>query len=526
MDVQTKNSEILFRLLEISRRLTSETDTDALLQLIMDSAIEVLEAERGFLCLSQNGQLEIAVARNLDQEEVSNAQKKLSQSIIQQVMTTGEPLVSLDAGEDERLTESRSIHKMRIRSVACIPLKLKDGTGSGQSEVMGCVYLDHRFQSAQFVEADIDLLEIFGAHAAMAVSNSRLVAKLKESNASLNTRLEDSAHQLIQTRSLLKDALAHESDRHALPGIVYASRAMHEVLGLVTRVAPKELPIFISGESGTGKEVLAKAIHKLSPRARGRFVAVNCGAIPAELFESELFGHKRGAFTGADRDREGLVETANGGTLFLDEVSELPLQHQVKLLRVLQEREVRRVGEDRSRKVDFRVLAACNKDLLEEVRNGRFREDLFYRLRVFHIELPPLRARFEDIPLLVESFVEKHAATKLEVDPEVLTLMSNYEWPGNIRELENEVKRALALAVDRVTTAELSRHIVESPKRSGAFSALREGARTLEDILAVIERQVIKETLTTYNGNKSKTAQHLGISRNGLAMKMERLGIE
>ena len=538
--MEGKNSEILLRLLEISRKLTSETDTDVLLQRIMDAAIEVLEAERGFLCLRVDGVLKIAVARNLDQEEVRDAQKKLSQSIIQEVMTTGEPLVSLDAGEDARLSESRSIHKMKIRSVACIPLKLKaseithDGTAQPEAETIGCVYLDHRFQTAQFLDADVELLEIFGANAAMAVSNARLVAMLREHNAQLNTQLEDSVHQLYQTRSLLKDALAKESERHELPGVAYASRAMHEVLGLVKRVATQELPILISGESGTGKELLAKAIHTLSERREKRFVPVNCGAIPEGLFESELFGHKKGAFTGADRDREGLVEAATGGTLFLDEVSELPLQHQVKLLRVLQEGEVRRIGEDRARQVDFRVLSACNKDLQEEVKQGRFREDLFYRLRVFQVELPPLRKRLEDIPLLVDLFVKKYdtgpkgsdGAAAVNVDPEVYPFLANYVWPGNIRELENEMKRALALCQGRIVVEDLSPHILQSPKRSGVFTAPRVGGRTLDEILAVVEHQVIKETLDHYDGNKSRTAQHLGISRNGLAMKMERLGIE
>ena len=529
MDMQRENSEFLLRLLEISRRLTSETDSDAVLERIVDSAIEVLEAERGFLVLVEGNNRRIAVARNLDHEEVRDAQKKLSQSIIQKVLSTGEPLVSLDAGEDERLTDSRSIHKMRVRSVVCIPLQLKPALADSPAETIGCVYLDHRFQTAQFLDADVELLEIFGAHAALAVNNSRLVGMLRDSNAQLNDQLEDSVQQLLQTRSLLKDALSKEGERHDLPGIAYASRAMHEVLGLVKRVAAQDLPILISGESGTGKEMLAQAVHQVSPRAKGPFVAVNCGAISPELFESELFGHKRGAFTGADRDRRGLIESASGGTLFLDEVAELSQPQQVKLLRVLQERQVRRVGEDRTRPIDFRVLSACNKDLQEEVKAGRFREDLFYRLRVFHVHLPPLRKRIEDIPLLVDHFTDKHGGLvsgDVVVEPEVYTLLAHYEWPGNIRELENEMKRALALSQGRVTPAEISPHIIEAPRRTDAFIALRDGGRTLDDILAIVEKRVIKETLDQFKGNKSKTAQHLGISRNGLAMKIERLGLD
>ncbi|MCA9562490.1 MAG: sigma-54-dependent Fis family transcriptional regulator [Myxococcales bacterium] len=529
--MQKKTPEVLLRLLTISRELTSTTETNLVLQRIMDSAIDVTGAERGFLCLLDEDALEIAVARNLDQEEIQNARKKLSQSIIQKVMATGEPLVSLDAGEDERLAQSKSIHEMRIQSVACIPLKLKPMEAKGRPTVIGCVYLDHRFQAAQFLEADVELLEIFGAHAALAVHNAQLLEILADKNAQLNSRLQDSAAQLVETRSMLKTALAEAKERHELPGIVYASRAMHEVLGLVKRVADRGLPILIEGESGTGKEVLARAIHQISGRASGPFVAVNCGAIPAELFESELFGHRKGAFTGADRDREGLMEAADGGTLFLDEVSELPLQQQVKLLRALQESEVRRVGEEKVRKVNIRVLSACNKPLQVEVDEGRFREDLFYRLRVFQVTLPALRERPEDIPLLVERLLNTHrailgeGATLPDIDPGVYAILEGYDWPGNIRELENEVKRALALSQGRITKDELSPQILED-SQPGRFSGigLRPG-QNLEDIMAQVEKEVVLQYLEENEWNKSKTAEQLGISRNGLNMKIDRLGL-
>jgi transcriptional regulator with GAF, ATPase, and Fis domain len=534
--------EVLLRLLEISRVLTSETGTERVLERILDSAIEFTRAERGFLCLYQGESLEIVEARNLDREEVLDAHKKLSQSIVQHVVTRGEPLVSMDAGEDARLTDAQSIHRMGIRSVACIPLKVaalepSTAESAAQPRVIGCVYVDHRFQTAQFLDADVELLEIFGAHASLAIRNASLMALLEEKNAQLGARLQSSEAQLHEAESLLKDVLADAKTRHDVPGVVYASRAMHEVLGLVKRVAEQDLPILIAGESGTGKEMLARGVHALSRRRAGPFVPVNCGAIAPELFESELFGHRRGSFTGADRDRVGLVEAASGGTLFLDEVSELSVPHQVKLLRVLQERELRRVGESQTRKVDFRVLSASNKDLGAEVQAGRFREDLFYRLRVFHVELPALRDRPEDIPLLVTTFAHKHRelvgvdpsdgeAAPPEVSPEALGLLANYTWPGNIRELENEVKRALALCTGAVVRpTDLSPHIVAAPRRTETWATLRESGRTLEQIVAVVEREVIRETLDRFAGNKSRTAQQLGISRNGLAMKMERLGL-
>jgi transcriptional regulator with GAF, ATPase, and Fis domain len=529
----------LLRLLDISRELSSAFKLSDLLPRILDAAIEVTGAERGFVCLAREGDLTIASARNLDHEEVRDAQQKLSQSIVQQVLASGQPMVSLDASVDSRLAESRSIHDMKIRSVACIPLKLKPSPFAGSphvahgSEVVGCVYLDHRFRPAQFVDADIELLELFGAHAALALRNAELMEMLEARNAQLNEELADSARELVRTRSLLRSALADSTERYQFPGIVYASRAMHELLGLVKRVADEDLPILITGESGTGKERLARAIHALSPRSRGPFVAVNCGAIPPELFESEFFGHRRGAFTGADRDRPGLMEAAHHGTLFLDEVADLPLPQQVKLLRALQEGEVRRVGEDVVRPIDIRVLSACNKDLEAEVNAGRFREDLFYRLRVFHVEIPPLRERPEDIPLLVDEFAryamearttgpiqrpkprpssaDSTARPAPAIDPEVYTVLANYSWPGNIRELENEVRRSLALGKGRMTLTDLSPRVTSAPRRDDSLAALRGGGRTLEDILGLVEREVIVKTLEKHQGNKSKTAQELGI---------------
>ena len=525
-------SNVLLRLLEISRELTGANNIDEVLGRVMDGAVEVTGAERGFLCLKREGELDIAVARNLDHEEIGNARKKLSRSIIQRVLKTGEPLVSNDAKFDERLSDSTSVHQMKLRSVACIPLKVlpkEIGRGvGGATTIIGVVYLDHRFEVDCFADTNMQFLEIFGAHAALAIRNAQLLQMARGRNEQLSAQLEESARELLRTRSLLKDVLADSSEQHHLPGFVYASRKMHEVLGLVVRVADSELPILVSGESGTGKEQLAQAIHQLSRRREGPFIAVNCGSIPAELFESELFGHRKGSFTGAERDREGLIMKAHGGTLFLDEIGELPQPQQVKLLRVLQERYVRRVGDDVPRPVDFRVLSATNKNLEQEVRDSHFREDLYYRLRVFNVELPPLRERREDVPLLVDFFIGQFGdpATQVVVDPEAYTLLASYDWPGNIRELQNEVRRALALAAGYITPAELSPEICQSPKRPNALALIRQGNRSLEDILAVVEREVLRETLSQYKGNKSKTAQHLGISRNGLAMKMERLGLE
>lgn len=561
--------EVLLRLLEISRVLTSETGTERVLERILDSAIEFTRAERGFLCLYQGESLEIVEARNLDREEVLDAHKKLSQSIVQHVVTRGEPLVSMDAGEDARLTDAQSIHRMGIRSVACIPLKVaalepSTAESAAQPRVIGCVYVDHRFQTAQFLDADVELLEIFGAHASLAIRNASLMALLEEKNAQLGARLQSSEAQLHEAESLLKDVLADAKTRHDVPGVVYASRAMHEVLGLVKRVAEQDLPILIAGESGTGKEMLARGVHALSRRRAGPFVPVNCGAIAPELFESELFGHRRGSFTGADRDRVGLVEAASGGTLFLDEVSEIPLEIQVKLLRAIQESEFERVGGVKTLQVDVRLIAASNRNLEDDIKEKRFREDLYYRLNVVPVPLPALRERIGDLPLLIDHFVERCnerlGKTVRGFSAEALDVLSTYGWPGNIRELENLVERMVLFASSEEigpddlpdTFNEGAAPAPNSDDAAGGAAhppgegeppaggeennderllrlplkalgldlkeAVRAGSRLVEEAL-------ITEALEQTQGNVTRSARLLGISRRSLQSKMKELGL-
>ncbi len=310
----------------------------------------------------------------------------------------------------------------------------------------------------------------------------------------------------------------------SLPGIVTAGGPMAEVLSVAARVAPSPVSVLLLGESGTGKELVARAIHAASPRRDGPFVAVSAAALSPSLLESELFGHEKGAFTGADRQRIGRLEAAHGGTLFLDEIGELPPETQVKLLRVLQERAVERVGGNRPIPIDVRVIAATNRDLPKEVAEGRFREDLYYRLAVVTIEIPPLRARRADIPLLVEHFLEKHAAVaggaKKALSREAMDLLVRYDFPGNVRELENIVQRALVLSRgDLVTTDDLP------PAVLGARGEPRPGPGagtdgTLPERIAALERALIEEALAAEGGNQSRAAARLGISERALRYKL------
>ncbi len=311
-------------------------------------------------------------------------------------------------------------------------------------------------------------------------------------------------------------------------GVVGSSAGMREVLELANRVAPFPSTVLITGESGSGKEAIARTIHRSSPRNPRAFVAVNCGAIPENLLESELFGHEKGAFTGADRAREGVFEEADGGTLFLDEIGELPLALQVKLLRAVQERTIRRVGGTGERAVDVRVLAATARDLIEEVKSGRFRDDLFYRINVVQIHVPPLRTRPEDIPLLAEHFLRMHAR-RLHIDsPEltrsVLPVLAAYPWPGNVRELENVLERALVLSGGRITEEHLPLHV----RNGKQLFEIRddEGDLSVKRRLPALERTLIARALERCGGNRTRAAEILELSVRALSYKIQDYGLD
>ena len=305
-------------------------------------------------------------------------------------------------------------------------------------------------------------------------------------------------------------------------GLIAESGPMRQALALVARVAEHNTTVLITGESGTGKEVIARAIHRASPRATRGFVAINCAAIPESLLESELFGHVRGAFTGASGDKVGLFEQASGGTLLLDEIGELPLGLQAKLLRVLQESEIRRVGDERTRRVDVRVLAATARDLAAEVKAGRFREDVFYRLNVVSIELPPLRERHEDIAPLARHFaarLEKRLGHPLTLSDGAVTWLQGQPWPGNVRELENAIERAAVLSDrENLEPEDLRRGPIASPTPLDSTG----GSGSLDDAVAAAERQAITAALKATDGNRREAARRLGISLRTLFYKMGR----
>jgi two-component system response regulator HupR/HoxA len=353
---------------------------------------------------------------------------------------------------------------------------------------------------------------------------AELEARLQEITR-LNAELEEARQRLEQENVQLRHVA---QERNRFEGLIGQSPAMEAVYDLTERVLKSDVSVLLTGQTGTGKEMLARVIHFSGHRKDGPFVAQNCGAIPQELLESELFGHRKGSFTGATEDRPGLFETADGGTVFLDEIGETTPQMQIRLLRVLQEGEIRRVGETRDRKVDVRVVAATNRDLRQEVSEGRFREDLFFRLNVFPIHLPRLSERHEDVPALASHFLKTYAAgRKARFTAEALDLLCRYDWPGNVRELENEVQRALLIAGDndRLGPDVLSEQV--RGEESGASSTIAVSqAGDLRDAQARLEKAMIAQALKRHDGNRTHAARALGVSRWGLVQKIQKYGLD
>jgi two-component system response regulator AtoC len=337
----------------------------------------------------------------------------------------------------------------------------------------------------------------------------------------LALRKAEERELLRRENRALRDEIRKE---HRFEDILAKSPRMQEIFRTIAKIADYKTTVLVTGESGVGKELVARATHRRSGRRGGPFVAVNCGAIPENLLESELFGHKKGAFTDAVHDRRGLFEEADGGSLFLDEIGELPLGLQVKLLRVLEDEKIRRLGEGRDLKVDVRIIAATHRDLLAETKAGRFREDLFYRLNVLPIHCPPLRERREDIPLLIDHFVTRNNArlgtTIRGLDTESRRLLYEYSWPGNVRELENTIERAMVLAEgDQIVAADLSERIREA--RDPVQMQLASGELSVKKTMRIIEEILIRRALAKTKGNRTRAAEVLEISHRALLYKIK-----
>ncbi|MHC5051479.1 MAG: sigma 54-interacting transcriptional regulator, partial [Planctomycetota bacterium] len=483
----------LRKLVSWIRRLTNERDLSRLLSLMLDSVVELTGAERGFLYILDKGGKDgrIRVARNFDLEALRKPTFKVARGVAEEVAGGGQPVVSTNADEDPRIRSHGDTGALYLRSVACVPIRVGPRR-------LGSLYLDNRFERGVFAGRDLPFLVAFADQAAVALENARLHEearaahkKAEELNRILRGRVERQQAALQDAKTLYARAAADAQTKYRYDAIVGESAVMRELFFLLDRVTDSDVPVFLYGESGSGKELAARAIHFNGPRRAGPFVSENCAAIPETLFESELFGYVKGSFTGAVGDKKGLFQLADRGTLFLDEIAEMPLAMQAKLLRVLQEGEVRPVGAKQPVRVDARILTASAKNLAERVRRGAFREDLFHRIHVIEVPIPPLRRRREDIPLLVEHFLQRTADQPKPITPAAVELLQRHDWPGNVRELANEILRAQTLS-DREITPECFSEVVRSGRGEGNWpgKSLKDAVR---DASQEVERSLITE---------------------------------
>jgi transcriptional regulator with GAF, ATPase, and Fis domain len=520
------SSALMRRLLTLSRRLNSEDSVERILDEVIDTAIELTAAERGFLLLRQgDGELAPVVSRNFAMSDLESNERSVSRSIAERAAQTGEPVVTVDAGVDERFAVAASVAALRLRSVLVVPLRQR-------GVITGCIYVDHRLRGGAFDDAAASVLGELADIAAIAIENARLTEELRgttrevaDLNRRLSAELADRDAELVRVKA---DLPSRDRLRNAYDNIVGKSPAMIRTLELVDRAAATSLPVVIIGESGTGKELIARALHDHGPRRDGAFVAINCSAVPEPLLESELFGHVRGAFTGADRDRRGLFEVADGGTLFLDEIADTSAGMQAKLLRVLQDGMIRRVGDSKQRKVDVRIVTASQRSLAELAAAGTFREDLRFRLEVISVVVPPLRERDGDVPLLVEKLLAQmcRGRTQPKLTRAAMRALGQHRWPGNVRELENALARGVAMGGDMIDVGDLPEAVVAAaarpePQRAPVGDDLR-----LKPALTATEQAYISAAMSRAKGNQTVAARLLGLSRFGLQKKLRRLSGE
>jgi serine/threonine-protein kinase PknK len=527
----------LQRIFSITRDLARERDLDRLLERVVDHAVGLLGAERGLVVLADaDGDIVAHTIRGAKGEE---PHQRFSRSVAERVIREGEPVVATSAREDERLAQAVSVHQLMIQSIACVPIRGAAGA------TIGALYVETRLRPGVRFREELTTLAAFADQAAIAIEGARLLDELRRKTAELERangelaiarnklaeRLESRTEQLASVRRDLKQARAQLRSHFGYAGLVGTSAPMRKLYALVDRVKDADVPVLVTGESGTGKEVVAKAIHAAGPRGKAPFLGVNCGAIPENLLESELFGHVRGAFTGADRDRKGLFREADGGTLLLDEIGELPMKMQTALLRVLQEKTVRPVGGAKEEPCDARVVAATNRDLAHMVAKGTFREDLFYRLHVIELKVPPLRERSEDIPALVDHFLRlfaaRHQRERKSVERTAMRALQAFDWPGNVRQLEHVLLNAWLLAEgDEIHSEDLdlptSKHATQTQPRAPSTTGIR--ARSQEEFRDV-EKDKILSALARCNWNRVQAAKLIGIPRRTFYRRLKDYGI-
>lgn len=473
-------------LYEISKTLNSAVYEDSLVADALDLVINFLKADRGLFCKydQESGDFKLVTARNVDQDNIQDL-NSFSSGILKQVLEKKQASLYHDAQGDPDISQFKSIQIHNIKSVLGVPVFY-------QNEVWGVILVDSQENRQEFTEQNMTFLEFFSSLISLVLDKVIRMEILRDENVILRQQLESAG---------------------PLPDIIGNSQRMSQLAVVIRKVAQTDASVLILGESGTGKELIARAIHSLSPRKDKSFIAQFCGSIPDTLLESELFGYKKGAFTGAYADKKGLFEVAHEGTFLLDEIADISMALQAKLLRVLENRQIIRLGDTSVREVDVRIIAATNKDLSTLVKEKKFREDLFYRLNVFPVQVPALRERREDIAVLVKYFIKKNSDKKISIDKDTIKILENYDWPGNVRQLENVIKRALILCDDEKI---LPQHVaLEEEDELNDFNG------HLKDY----EQLILKKRLEEYNGNRTLTAKSLGVSVRWVQLKLKEMEI-
>jgi Nif-specific regulatory protein len=481
-------------LLKIATGIGQIRDRDSLEWQLLGMVFDVVPADRGAILHFNSGSEDFDSAIAWDRTLGPGSTVRVSRTVVRQVLRERVGLLVSNVPQDEALRGVLTLSQLQVESVLCVPLV-------AGSRVQAVIYLDSRNTHEHFDQNHLQVMAAVASIASLALENVRLLEGLREENRRLRSEI-NLEHSMVGT-----------------------SQRMREILEMIQRVAPATSTVLIQGESGTGKELVARAIHRNGPRSDHSFVAINCAALTETLLESELFGHEKGAFTGAICQKKGKIEIADKGTLFLDEITELALGMQAKLLRVLQEREFERVGGTKPLKVDVRLIAATNKSLSEAVEQGRFREDLYYRLNVVAISMPPLRERRDDIPALAQSFLDKISrktnTRRKDLSPEALSVLMQYDWPGNVRELENALERAVVLGPEDVVLAEdLPESVLESatptpPSGAKFLGAIKEN-----------KKQLVLQALDQAHGHYVDAAKILGIHPNSLLRLIRNLGLK
>jgi Nif-specific regulatory protein len=493
-------------LYEISKLLGSSLNLKANFRGVMGVLSEYLDMKRGTVALRSGSEVSILAAYGMTEEEIKRGRYRIGEGIIGQVAKHGSPIVVPNIGEEPfflNRTRSREMIKKENIAFLCVPIKFKN-------EILGVLSVDRLFVKGVTFEEDLRLLKIIASLLAQSI---KLYEEVEKERAAFQAEKENLRLQL--------------KGKYKVENIIGQSDRMQEVFEAIHRVAPSRANVLLLGESGTGKELVAKAIHYMSPRSKASFIKFNCASIPEGLLESELFGHEKGAFTGAMALRKGRFELADGGTIFLDEIGDLPLTLQPKILRVLQEKEFERVGGEKTIKVDIRLIAATSRNLEERVRTGEFREDLYYRLNVVPLAMPPLVERKQDIPLLVDYFLRRfneENRKSVTLAPNVLDILLTYDFPGNVRELENTIERLVVMARGNIVTESELPIAIRNHTIKARYGVQMKDA--LPSAIEDIEKTKILDALKKTGWVQARAARMLGLSCRQIGYKIKKYNIQ